>query len=166
MAALAIAGVGADIYTGHRAVEWQHVAAILGGIGLASLCIQAIDGYQVRILRTAGSQIGRVAGVWTVVFGLLLAAAVAFDRSGLPPVWVIDWYLAGMCLLAVGRVAIGILVRNWVAGGRLARRAVIVGGGQAAADLIQSLAANRNSGIRICGIFDDRADDRSPTMIE
>jgi Undecaprenyl-phosphate glucose phosphotransferase len=44
------------------------------------------------------------------------------------------------------------------------RRAVIVGGGQAAKDLIRSLERHDND-IRICGIFDDRTGNRSPDIV-
>ncbi len=39
------------------------------------------------------------------------------------------------------------------------RRAVIVGGGKPAKDLIRSLEQQPDNDIRICGIFDDRDDE-------
>ena len=48
------------------------------------------------------------------------------------------------------------MVRRWARDGRLERRAVIVGGGKNAEDLIMSLEAQADNDIRICGIFDDR----------
>jgi Undecaprenyl-phosphate glucose phosphotransferase len=58
------------------------------------------------------------------------------------------------------------LVLAWTRDGRLERRAVIVGGGSLAEDLIRRLEAQPGNDIRICGIFDDRDDDRSPPMVE
>ena len=47
----------------------------------------------------------------------------------------------------------------------LERRAVIVGGGQPAEELIRALEGQPDNDIRICGIFDDRKDDRSPKTV-
>ena len=44
------------------------------------------------------------------------------------------------------------------------RRAVIVGGGRAAEELIRSLEQQPYNDIRICGIFDDRDESRSPIL--
>jgi len=45
------------------------------------------------------------------------------------------------------------------------RRAVIVGGGEPAKQLIRQLEQQPDNDIRICGIFDDRGSDRSPTVV-
>lgn len=45
------------------------------------------------------------------------------------------------------------------------RRAVIVGGGDTAKDLIRSLEQQSDNDIRICGIFDDRKSARSPEVV-
>jgi hypothetical protein len=44
------------------------------------------------------------------------------------------------------------------------RRAVIVGGGEIAKGLIRSIEMDADNDIRICGIFDDRDERRSPPM--
>ena len=38
----------------------------------------------------------------------------------------------------------------------------MVGGGSAGESLVESLAAQKNSDVRLVGVFDDRGDDRSP----
>ncbi len=48
--------------------------------------------------------------------------------------------------------------RRWIREGRLNRRAVIVGGGTEAEELIKALEASHDTDIRIAGIFDDRGD--------
>src|SRR5690606_34274567 len=48
---------------------------------------------------------------------------------------------------------------------RLNRRAVIVGGGERAAELIARLEASPNNDVSIVGIFDDRSDERSPAVV-
>jgi Undecaprenyl-phosphate glucose phosphotransferase len=63
-------------------------------------------------------------------------------------------------LLGISRAVIRQLVLRWSADGRLDRRAVIVGGGSTAADLIRALEASKSANIRIVGLFDDRGVER------
>jgi len=53
------------------------------------------------------------------------------------------------------------LVRRWTRQGRLDRRAVVVGAGGSGETLVAALAAQRDSDVRVIGVFDDRSDDRS-----
>ena len=57
------------------------------------------------------------------------------------------------------------LVKGWIREGRLNRRAVIIGGGQAAEDLIKALEASTDTDIRIAGIFDDRGNERVSPVV-
>jgi Undecaprenyl-phosphate glucose phosphotransferase len=63
--------------------------------------------------------------------------------------------------LLVFRRVVFILVRRWTKAGYLTRRTVIVGGGEAGAAVIGDLEAQKNLGIEILGVFDDRSDRRS-----
>jgi Undecaprenyl-phosphate glucose phosphotransferase len=140
--------------------------ALTGGV-MGVLFAQAADSYQIATLRSTFSQVARIFSAWTIVFVTLAALVFVMRRiDGDSASWLASWYLAGFGLLVLSRVIMAKLVAGWIADGRLERRAVIVGGGSAAAELIQSLEAQRGSDIRICGIFDDRADDRSPAMIK
>ena len=144
-----------------------YLATIILGSIFALLFIQAADGYQVILLKSQVAQIGRTVGCWTLVFLLIAAAGLVMGRiEFVAPSWLLSWYVAGVGLFTLSRIIVGRMVRDWIGDGRLERRAVIVGGGPAAAELIQSIESQRNSDIRICGIFDDRADDRSPAMVK
>ncbi|MEH0075079.1 undecaprenyl-phosphate glucose phosphotransferase [Pannonibacter sp. Pt2] len=127
---------------------------------------QGFDAYQVRVLRSGLAQTGRIAGGWTLVLAMF---AIAFVTTDLPrhiaPQAAGLWYASGLCGLVVSRLALSKMVSSWIRSGRLERRAVIVGGGQAAADLIHELESQSGNDIRICGIFDDRANDRSPEVV-
>ncbi len=57
------------------------------------------------------------------------------------------------------------LVRRWTREGRLTRRTAIVGGGALGEALACALASQRDSDVRLVGLFDDRGDDRSPQSI-
>ncbi|MGE3830550.1 MAG: undecaprenyl-phosphate glucose phosphotransferase, partial [Parvibaculaceae bacterium] len=54
---------------------------------------------------------------------------------------------------------------RWNAKGQLDRRAVLVGGGQPAADIISALEASHGIDVTIAGIFDDRDNERSPELV-
>ena len=75
------------------------------------------------------------------------------------------WFSVSAIFLMISRFVVGGIVDKLMEAGRLERRAVIVGGGQPAAELIYSIEASASSDIRICGIFDDRTDDRSPEIV-
>ena len=52
-------------------------------------------------------------------------------------------------------------MRKWTREGRLTRRTVIVGGGEAGEHVIEELSRQKDSGIKVIGLFDDRGDARS-----
>jgi len=108
----------------------------------------------------------RVAIGWTLVFLVSLACIfflkldVVFSR-----VWLSSWYLFGLASLLIERAALSLYTNHLAKTGRLERRTVIVGGGPAANQLLEQLAHQPNSDLRICGVFDDRTDERSPNMV-
>jgi Undecaprenyl-phosphate glucose phosphotransferase len=57
------------------------------------------------------------------------------------------------------------MVRRWTAEGRLTRRTAVVGGGEAGEALIAAIREQRDSDVRIVGVFDDRGDGRSPDAV-
>ena len=63
------------------------------------------------------------------------------------------------------RLVVSQLVKRWIRQGRLNRRAVIIGGGEAAEDLIKALEASTDTDIRIAGIFDDRDNTRVSPVV-
>ncbi len=141
------------------------LTCLLGGV-LTLIGLQAVDSYQVASLRTNIKQLGRVLAAWTAVFAALaLLAFFARMSQDFSRIWFGSWYLAGVAHFIIFRSIVASLVRRWARDGRLERRAVIVGGGDNAAGLILSLESQIDNDIRICGIFDDRSNDRSPEMV-
>ena len=67
--------------------------------------------------------------------------------------------------LVVERQLIAYSIRRWARNGTMERRAVIVGGGEPAKELIRALERQPDNDIRICGIFDDRDERRSPSIV-
>ena len=139
---------------------------LIGGALGAVFVIQAVDGYTVGVLRGGFMRIGRVLLAWSAIFSFFaIAAFLAKAGDTYSRVWVTTWYVAVLFTLTGVRVGVAATARRWTDSGLLERRAIIVGGGQPAEELINALAREPSNDIRICGIFDDRKDDRSPKTV-
>jgi Undecaprenyl-phosphate glucose phosphotransferase len=152
------------LYVNHPGgFAWEYLGATIAISTVAILAFQAAELYDTAAMRTHVHQLSRIALCWTVVF--LVAFAVSFFArldDIYSRVWAATWYMSGLFMLFAGRIALSALVRQWTRMGRLVRRTVIVGGGPAGTALIESLRAQQDSDLDICGLFDDRSDDRSP----
>ncbi|CAN5174649.1 undecaprenyl-phosphate glucose phosphotransferase [soil metagenome] len=167
-AAILIVGVaGYFAYVApQNGIEWWYAIPLLIGSTMAVLLIQLADGYSITALRRGGLQLGRVFVAWTILFGFFaIATFLAKSGESFSRVWVGSWYVGGLVVFASFRLALSRVVREWIRSGRLERRAVIVGGGEPAAKLIRALEAETDNDVRIVGIFDDRRDERSPSMV-
>ncbi len=149
------------------AENFAHLVAPLFGAALTILFVQGFDGYQISAFRSYAFQLGRILAAWSMVFAAMAALAFYAGQGEAEDAQrLMRWYFAGLAFFVVERAILTRLVTGWTRDGRLERRAVIVGGGKLAEDLIRSLEAQPGNDIRICGIFDDRTDDRSPAMVE
>jgi Undecaprenyl-phosphate glucose phosphotransferase len=162
--------VGLTVYVGYvvrlEGFAWYYVGAIAGIAMLALLAFQVADIYQVQAFRGHEKQYFRLASAWSVVF--LIAMSVSFlAKAGdqFSRVWLASFYVVGLITLILWRRALFLLVRRWTRQGRLERRAVVVGGGEAGESLIEAIKAQRDSDVQIVGVFDDRGDDRAPLTL-
>jgi len=140
-----------------------HYAAATGAIAVLSiLAFQAADIYQVQAFRGYEKQYMRLASAWSLVFLLVIGIsfftkfAEQFSR-----VWLGSFYVFGLIALIAFRRALFLLVQRWTRKGYLTRRTVIVGSGDAAAAVIGELKRQKNLGLQIIGLFDDRGDIRT-----
>ncbi len=103
---------------------------------------------------------------WALALAILVLA-VFFLKVGpeFSRVWLALWFATGTAALVTDRIILALITRRLVKQGRLTRRAVIYGGGEAAERLIARLEADAESDIRICGVFDDRSEDRSGKLV-
>src|SRR5579884_45867 len=141
---------------------WRYVGAISGIALLALFAFQAADIYQVQAFRGHEKQYMRLASAWSVVF--LLAVAISFfAKAGdqFSRVWLGSYYVLGLIALLAFRRALFLLVRRWTRQGRLDRRTIVVGADANGEALLKSLAAQRDSDVRVIGVFDDRGEERS-----
>jgi Undecaprenyl-phosphate glucose phosphotransferase len=161
-----VAAIGLGLYlwsVAPAAGSAAYYGGSIAGISLMSLlAFQAADIYQVQAFRGHEKQYMRLASAWSVVF-LLAVAASFFARAGdqFSRAWLGSYYVVGLLTLVAFRRMLFLLVRRWTRQGRLDRRTVVVGAGRSGEDLITTLAAQRDSDVRVIGTFDDRGDERS-----
>ncbi len=139
--------------------------SLLGGL-LFALFMLSAEGYNMSGMHSFSPQIGKIVGAWTlvIVLGILVNFFTGTSFEAYRG-WLGAWFAGGIGAVVVIRALQTIVIRRWKEEGRLERRAVIVGGGQPAADIIATLESQEANDIRICGIFDDRDDERSPALV-
>ncbi|WP_378942963.1 undecaprenyl-phosphate glucose phosphotransferase [Mesorhizobium sp. ANAO-SY3R2] len=165
-----LTALGLSLYLYHvgflEELGWQYPAVIVAASIGAVIFFEVMDCYQLQSLLRPGVTLGRMALCWAVTFALMAVTAffmkVSADYSRL---LFGTWFVAGLALLIGLRLALAHLLRRWARDGRMERRALIVGGGKAAETLIRSIEQQPFNDIRICGIFDDRDDRRSPPIV-
>lgn len=160
---------GLAVYFGYvfpsEGFQVSYMAAIGAITGLSVLAFQAADIYHVPAFRMTVAQIVRLVPAWTIVFFIATAIAFFAKFEGLfSRVWLAGFYGGGLAVLVAFRLGLSALVRHWTRQGRLDRRAVIVGGGDAGETLVKALAQQPDSDVRLIGVFDDRGEDRSPPV--
>ena len=143
---------------------WRYVAAVLAIATLAMLAFQTADIYQVQAFRGHEKQYMRLASAWSVVF-LIVIGASFFAKAGdmFSRIWLGGFYFIGLIALIASRKLLFLLVRKWTHEGRLTRRTVIVGAGDYGEHVVEDLRQQKDSGVKVIGVFDDRGDDRSAT---
>jgi Undecaprenyl-phosphate glucose phosphotransferase len=161
-----VAAVGFTLYRWYVVPDADSARYYLGsivGISLLSLfAFQAADIYQIQAFRGHEKQYMRLASAWSVVF-LIAVATSYFTRAGDEDsrAWLGSYYVVGLFTLIAFRRALFLVVRRWTREGRLDRRTVVVGAGGSGEQLVAELAAQRDSDVRVIGVFDDRGDERS-----
>jgi len=145
----------------HEDFGWRYVGATLAIAMLSMLAFQIADIYQVQAFRGYEKQYMRLASAWSLVF-LLTIGASFFSKTGemFSRLWLGTFYVSGLSVLILSRNLLFYAVRRWTREGRLTRRTVIVGGGDLGGRVIEDLRRQKDSGVEIIGLFDDRGDDR------
>src|ERR1700693_442474 len=161
-----ITAVGLAVYFWHvvpgYGFAWYYLGAIVGIAIMAMLAFQIADIYQVQAFRGHEKQYMRLASAWSVVF-LIAISLSFFAKAGdqFSRAWLGAFSLLGPLTLIAFRRGLFLLVRRWTRQGRLDRRTIVIGADLNGETLLKSLAAQRDSDVRIIGVFDDRADGRS-----
>jgi Undecaprenyl-phosphate glucose phosphotransferase len=139
----------------------QYIAAPILTAFFASALLHYAGLYHMQALTNAVRRLPHVLLTWTISVAALVAC-VFFLKIGpeFSRVWVAVWHAAGCVAILISRIVLAQAAQRAVADGRLARRAVIYGGGSVSEKLLRELDADPASDIRICGVFDDRDDGR------
>ncbi len=155
-------GIFAVYLDGVSALFWLYLPAALAIALLSMLAFQVADIYQVQAFRGHEKQYMRLASAWSLVF-LIVIGLSFFAKLGaeFSRVWLGAFYVGGLAALVVSRRLLFLLVRTWTREGRLTRRTVIVGGGEPGAHVIEELRHQKDSDVKVIGLFDDRGDDRT-----
>jgi Undecaprenyl-phosphate glucose phosphotransferase len=127
---------------------------------------QAIGAYSIASFRSLVIFGLRVIAGWSLVF-LFVLAVVFFAKLGetFSRVWLAGWFILGLGMPLLERVLLAVIASALTRRGSFDRRTAIVGGGEAAEAMIRALDAQVDTGIRLVGVFDDRAEDRSPDIV-
>jgi Undecaprenyl-phosphate glucose phosphotransferase len=151
---------------GATGLTYGYPLVILAGSGLGVLLLEVANLYQLGVMRRPFVYLPRIVLVMTATFALLAMAGFFLKISDeFSRVWFAGWLVSALLLVLSGRVMLSILIRRWARNGTMERRALIVGGGKPAEALIRTIEQDPDNDIRICGIFDDRDDKRSPPIV-
>jgi Undecaprenyl-phosphate glucose phosphotransferase len=156
--------IGFALYAAYPPLEglfWLYAVAVCAIAGIAMLAFQIADIYQVQAFRGHEKQYMRLASAWSMVF-LLVIGMSFFAKAGqeFSRVWLGTFYFVGLIALLAERKIWFYAVRHWTRQGRLTHRTVIVGGGDAGSRVIEELRRQKDSGVDVIGLFDDRTDER------
>jgi Undecaprenyl-phosphate glucose phosphotransferase len=152
---------------GSKGYETSYFVATPAVAVLSIVIFQILQTYNVAAFRQPVRQVFRMAGGWSFVFLVVFAAMFFLKLDGIVSrVWVAGWFLLGMASFALERWMLAHITAGMARAGRLARRAVVVGGGEFGQELLRDLGATKNSEIDMLGVFDDRSDDRAPQTVE
>ncbi len=168
---LLIAAIGVGLYFAYvfptygRELELYYLGTPFGIAVIAVVAFQAVDVYHVHAFRAPAAACARLTVAWSLVFLTLMAVAF-FAQLGAwySRLWLAGYFGIGLITLAGFRFSLYGVTQRWAQSGRLDRRTVIVGGGEAGATLISELERQTDTDLRIVGLFDDRGEDRSPIM--
>jgi Undecaprenyl-phosphate glucose phosphotransferase len=143
---------------------------LLLGVGMSAVVLFAIQrswAYTVAALGNPVRQIALVTAAVLAAFAVLMAGLYLAGLEALAPrAFVAGWLGLTLVSLVILRAGLSLQMKRWLAAGRLMRRAVIVGGGRPAEELIKQLRRSQSAGIKVCGVFDDRAKDRSADPVD
>ena len=168
---LLVAGLGFAIYLLYveregTSAHLVYFMAVVIAAAANTFMLQVFNLYRLPAFTAFARSFTRVAFAWSMVIaGMMSLAFFVKVGADFSRVWIAAWYAAALGGLFAERLAVSLLARSWIKHGRLNRRAVIVGGGPEAEELIKALEASHDTDIRIVGIFDDRGAHRVSPVV-
>ncbi len=150
-------------YPGFAAVDsvTAYCATALTAATFAVLLFHATGLYQLNTLFAPMRKLHMFVVCWVALFGTVFSGVFLFKVGELVSrLWLVGLATTGIVIIILGRVALAVIIRKFNTNGQLNKRAVLVGGGEAASRVVKILEQSRDSGISLIGIFDDRETDR------
>jgi Undecaprenyl-phosphate glucose phosphotransferase len=133
---------------------------------LVILATQALQGFSLTTLRSPRRAGLRLALVWIVVFGLATFACHATRLDATEQArWITRWALGSFIAVVAARWVLLVVAVSLARAGRLSRRVALVGGGDAAVNLLEELTARDPDNLEIVGVFDDRKGSRRADVV-
>ena len=166
LAIVALAGLATLAPDLARGETWLQIA-VPPVVAVAYILLgEAMRIYSVALIRTRAHQLLRLVALGSLVAWVLLSLFRAGGIDGADNhAWLQRWALTAGCGVLMLRLAAHLVAVHWTATGRIARRTAIVGGGASGEELIRQLEAHAAGDVEVCGVFDDRRDERSPDMV-
>ena len=133
---------------------------------VATTIFHALGLYTTSVFNAPAKHAVRLVLGWTLSIVVIAVAArvtkfaPAFDGN-----WMAIWFAAGLACIATIRFVLKRATQAARQAGYLTRNAIIYGSGGSSEALIAQLRNDPNSDVRICGVFDDRTDQRSAASI-
>ncbi len=168
--ALLIGAAGLLVYWWYVVPQVGWLPAYAAGVPammiIAVISLDAWDSYDLSAMRSPVTHAPRLAAGWTMAFLVAFAVVFFLKLEGVfSRVFMAGWFAFGGATLLVSRILLSFRIRQLTASGLLDRRTAIVGGGEAAEKLLRELQNDSDAGLRVLGVFDDRHDDRSPSVL-
>ncbi len=144
----------------------QYIVAPLLGALAAGAAWQLLGLYRIPAFTSLASRLPRLMLGWMSTIALLVATLFFLKiGSDFSRVWLTLWFATGFTAIVALRITVQAITRRALADGRFARRAVVYGSSNYAEQLLRALEADAASDVRICGVFDDRDDERSAPSV-
>ncbi len=144
-----------------------YLLAVAAVCALSALVLHAVNVYSIQAFNSPIRQTPKLWLGLTMVFAIFIAGIFFLKLSdSYSRLWLGAWYVLGVLSLLFFRFAFASVLKQWCQEGRIYRRAVVVGGGDEAVAVIRALNESPTTDIRICGVFDERGDERVPDKIE
>ncbi|HEY1735937.1 MAG TPA: undecaprenyl-phosphate glucose phosphotransferase [Methylovirgula sp.] len=149
-----------------RGFEWPCLILIPAMAFGVVLVLQSFGLYRLGAFRRFLSGAVRLLAGMIAAFAAawLIALVLKFDRAAADP-FLLAWFGASLAIALAMRLILVVAVDRLSHAGRLTRRTVVVGGGPAVDELLKHIGEQPQADLEILGVFDDRADDRSPPTI-
>jgi polysaccharide biosynthesis protein PslA len=127
--------------------------------------VQRLGGYRPGRPQAIPRQAAQVALAWTVAVSVSLAVAVARGSTGdFCSGQAIAWFLMTPATLIAGRAIIHGATLRWSRKGALARNVVVVGAGVEGQKAVAKLLDDRDDGVVVLAVFDDRKGSLPPSV--